>query len=173
MHRNEPQILNGVLNKCPSQYSEIYFSSAWLRLILYCHSKIEKKNVTGQPQILFRNANLSVYSHCNLSLKLVFWTVLWSSYNLFRNTIVYYVRHIFICSVIIIFLAMIRDTTSGCTRAYTEKTTFPFPFKSNWIWLWWQFSFRFWTKYNSIWFKVERKTVTTIISHSIWKEMTI
>ena len=35
------------------------------------------------------------------------------------------------------------------------------------------FSFRFSTKWKSIWFKIERKTVTTIISHSIWKEMKI
>ena len=33
------------------------------------------------------------------------------------------------------------------------------------------FHFDFWTKWNSIWFKIERKTVTTIISHSIWMEM--
>ena len=33
------------------------------------------------------------------------------------------------------------------------------------------FYFRFGTKWVSIWFKIERKTVTTIISHSIWKEM--
>ena len=52
---------------------------------------------------------------------------------------------------------------------YTEKTTFPFPFKLNGIWSWWQFSFRFWTKWNSIWFKI--KTVTTTIFHSIRKEM--
>ena len=55
--------------------------------------------------------------------------------------------------------------------SYTEKTSIPFPFKSNGIWSWWQFSFRSWTKWKSVWFKIERKTVTTIISHSIWKEM--
>ena len=54
---------------------------------------------------------------------------------------------------------------------YTEKTRILFPFKLNGIWLWWQFSFQFWAKWNSIWFKIERKTVTTIISHSIWKEI--
>ena len=32
-------------------------------------------------------------------------------------------------------------------------------------------SFQFWPKWMSIWFKIERKTVTTIISQSIWKEM--
>ena len=53
----------------------------------------------------------------------------------------------------------------------TEKTFFTL--KLNGIWSWWQFSFRFWTKLNSIWFKIERKTVITIISHSIWKEMEI
>ena len=53
-----------------------------------------------------------------------------------------------------------------------EKTIFPFPFKLNGIWSWWQFSFRFWTKWNSIWFKIERKkTIPTIISHSMWKEI--
>ena len=55
----------------------------------------------------------------------------------------------------------------------TEKTIFPFPFTLNGIRSWWQLSFRFWTKWNSIWFKIERKTVTTIISHSMWKEMEI
>ena len=29
---------------------------------------------------------------------------------------------------------------------------FQFPFISNGIWSWWQFSFRFWTKWKSIWF---------------------
>ena len=47
--------------------------------------------------------------------------------------------------------------------AYTEKTIFPFPFTLNGIWSGWQFSFRFKTKWNSIWFKIERQTVTTII----------
>ena len=32
-------------------------------------------------------------------------------------------------------------------------------------------SLRFWTKWNSIWFKIESKTVTRIISHSIWQEI--
>ena len=57
--------------------------------------------------------------------------------------------------------------------AYTEKTIFPFPFTLNGIWSWWQFSFRFWTKWKSIWFKIERITVITIISHPIWKEREI
>ena len=56
---------------------------------------------------------------------------------------------------------------------YTEKNIFPFLFSSNGIWSWWQISFRFWIKWNFIWFKIERKTVTTIISHSLWKEMEI
>ena len=42
---------------------------------------------------------------------------------------------------------------------YTEKTIFPFPFILNGIRSLWQFSFHFWTKWNSIWFKIERKTV--------------
>ena len=50
---------------------------------------------------------------------------------------------------------------------------FPFPFKLNGIWPWWQFSFRFLTKWKSTWFKIERKIVATIISHSMWKEMEI
>ena len=40
-----------------------------------------------------------------------------------------------------------------------------FAFTFNGIWSWGEFSFRFWTKWNSIWFKIVRKTVTTIISH--------
>ena len=54
-------------------------------------------------------------------------------------------------------------------RHYTKKTIFSFPFKWNGIWSWWQFYFWFWTKLKSICFEIERKTVTTIISHSIWK----
>ena len=53
----------------------------------------------------------------------------------------------------------------------TEKTRIQFPFKLNGTWSWWQFSFRYWTKWNSIWFKIERKNVTTIISHWIWEEI--
>ena len=53
----------------------------------------------------------------------------------------------------------------------TEKTIFSFPFTWNGIWAWWQFSSRFWTKWNFIRFQIERKTVTTIVSHSIWKEI--
>ena len=41
-----------------------------------------------------------------------------------------------------------------------------FPFDFNWKME--QFS-----KWNSIWFKIERKNVTSIISHSMWKEMEI
>ena len=48
-----------------------------------------------------------------------------------------------------------------------------FHFLLNWIWSWWHFTFRFWTKWNYIWFKIEWKTVTKIISHSMWKEMEI
>jgi len=39
------------------------------------------------------------------------------------------------------------------SRSCTEKTIFPFPFTLHMIWSWWQFSFRFWTKLNSIWFR--------------------
>ena len=62
------------------------------------------------------------------------------------------------------------ETGMACF-VYTKKTRILFPFKLIGIWLWWQFSFRFWTKWKSIRFKLERKTVITIISHSIWKEM--
>ena len=54
---------------------------------------------------------------------------------------------------------------------WTLRKLFPFSFSLNGIWSWWQFSFRFRTKWNSIWFKIERKTVITIISHSMWKKM--
>ena len=58
-------------------------------------------------------------------------------------------------------------------RLYTEKTRFPFAFKFNGIWSWWQYSLRFWTKWKSIWFKIERNTVTTIYrfeneQNSVW-----
>ena len=53
---------------------------------------------------------------------------------------------------------------------YTEKTIFPYPFTVNGIWSWWQFL-------NQMEFPLEilfgSKTVTTIISHSLWKEMEI
>ena len=42
-------------------------------------------------------------------------------------------------------------------RACTEKTIFPFPFTLNGIWSWWQFSYRFWTIWISMWFKIDRK----------------
>ena len=58
-----------------------------------------------------------------------------------------------------------------CGDSFTEKTSIPFPIKLNRIWSWWQFIFRFWTKWKSIWLKIERKTVTKIISHSYWQEM--
>jgi len=61
----------------------------------------------------------------------------------------------------------------GVLVACTEKTSIPFPFILNGIRLWWQFSFRFWTKWNSIWFKIERKPVTTIVSHWICKKKDI
>ena len=40
----------------------------------------------------------------------------------------------------------------------------------NGIWSWWQFCFPFWTKWDFIWFKIEREIFTTIIFHSIWKK---
>ena len=49
---------------------------------------------------------------------------------------------------------------------YTEKTIFPFPFTVNGIWSRRQFL-------NQMEFQFGSKTVTTIISHSLWKEMEI
>ena len=46
----------------------------------------------------------------------------------------------------------------------TEKTLFPIPFIVNGIWSWWQFLKQMEIAFGS-------KTVTTIISHSLWKEM--
>ena len=40
-----------------------------------------------------------------------------------------------------------------CLPRHSKKTSIPFPFKSNGIRSWWQFSFRFWTKWNSVWFR--------------------
>ena len=50
---------------------------------------------------------------------------------------------------------------------YTEKG---FYFLSNWMGDD-QFSFWFWTKWKSIWFRIESETVTTTISHTMWKEI--
>ena len=63
--------------------------------------------------------------------------------------------------------------THDFPMTFTKKIMFLSAFTLNGIWSWWQFSFRFWTKWNSIWFKIKRKTVPTIISHSMWKEMEI
>ena len=38
--------------------------------------------------------------------------------------------------------------------SHTEKTMFPFTL--NGIWSWWQFSFRFWTRWNFIWFRISK-----------------
>ena len=46
------------------------------------------------------------------------------------------------------------------SQAHTLRKLY-FHFLSHW----------FWTKWNSIWFKIKRKTITTIISNSMWKEM--
>ena len=48
-----------------------------------------------------------------------------------------------------------------------EPNRIPFDFESNRI------PFEIDTKWNSTCFKIEKKTVTTIIFHSIWKEMEI
>ena len=60
------------------------------------------------------------------------------------------------------WLYLARDVHAR--RLCTDKTMSPFPFTLNGMWSWWQISFRFWTKWHSIWFKIERKTITTIIS---------
>ena len=52
------------------------------------------------------------------------------------------------------------------TKHYTEKTIFPFPFTVNEIWLRWQFL-------NQMEFPFGSKTVITIISHPLCKEMEI
>ena len=52
---------------------------------------------------------------------------------------------------------------------YTQEIDSRAFFNFNGIWSWWLFSFRFWTVWNSIFFKIERKTVLTIIFHSISK----
>ena len=49
---------------------------------------------------------------------------------------------------------------------YTEKTIFPFPFTMNGIWSWWRIL-------NQIDIPFVSKSVTAIISHSLWKEMEI
>ena len=67
---------------------------------------------------------------------------------------------------------MIHVITTACTGK-TENTIFLSPFTLNGIWLWWQYSFRFRVKWNSIWLKIKSKTVTTIISHSMWKELEV
>ena len=41
------------------------------------------------------------------------------------------------------------------------------------IWSYWLTFIWFWTELNSIRLKIKRKTVTTIIFHSVWKEMEI
>ena len=58
---------------------------------------------------------------------------------------------------------------STCVRAPDWK----YSLRLYGIWSWWKFSIQFWTKSISIWFPIKRKAVTTIIFHSIWKEMDI
>ena len=63
------------------------------------------------------------------------------------------------------------STPGVCSLPYTEQTIFPFPFKLNRIWSWWPFSFQLWTKWNSIQFKIKKKTVSTITCLLIWKTL--
>ena len=53
--------------------------------------------------------------------------------------------------------------------AYTQKNKFPFSIKSIRIWSWWQFYFRIWTKWNYIWFKIERKRGSPLDSTRLLK----
>ena len=53
------------------------------------------------------------------------------------------------------------------------RNGFPFPFKLNGMWSWRQFSFRFWTNWNSFWFKIEGRPVAAIISRSMWGRMEV
>ena len=47
---------------------------------------------------------------------------------------------------------------------------FAFPFTLNGIWSWWQVSFRFWTKWNYIWFKIHLVQTSAALHHegTIW-----
>ena len=56
--------------------------------------------------------------------------------------------------------------TLGNIHTYTEKIISPFSFTVNGIWSWWQFL-------NQMKFIFGSKTVTAIISHSLWKAMEI
>ena len=69
------------------------------------------------------------------------------------------------------FLDLCHKSCGVHSYTLRKLVAISFPFALNGIWSWWQFSFRFRFKWISIWFKIERKTVTTIRSHSIWKEM--
>ena len=77
----------------------------------------------------------------------------------------------FVFALMILFLVLSSMILSQlaislvATDCYTEKTIFPFLFTLNEIWSWSQFFTWFCIKRNSIWFKIEWKTDTTIISH--------
>ena len=53
-----------------------------------------------------------------------------------------------------------HSTAAKFGRGSTDKTIFTFPFNLNGIWSWWQFSFRFRTKLNSIWFKKSKRKLS-------------
>ena len=50
------------------------------------------------------------------------------------------------------------SVSSGCV-SYIEQAIFLFPLNLNGIWSWWQISFRFWTKWISIWFKLKGNAI--------------
>ena len=62
-------------------------------------------------------------------------------------------------SVTLLFLSVCHFNASTVRFRILSES----PIKLNNIWSWWQFSFLFWAEWNSIWFKIERKTVITII----------
>ena len=76
-----------------------------------------------------------------------------------------------ICArILLIFIHFRTQTSSFCNASDSPqrfchtvgKLVFPFPFKLNGIWSWWRFCFRFWTKWNFIWLKIESKIVSAL-----------
>ena len=69
--------------------------------------------------------------------------------------------------------AFLATTNAARMHVFSARTLgkLYFHFLSNWMEYdrGDSFPFDFWTKLISIWCKIERKTVTTIIFHSIWK----
>ena len=84
---------------------------------------------------------------------------------------VYHNRFSFPMFTRICWLHITTDFRIHIQQEYTQKNIISFSFKLNEIWSKWQFSFGFRTKLNYICFQIKRKTVTRIISHSIWRVM--